>query len=220
MRSRVGAIRLTRATVALSVGLVLLAAALTVVLSGSPTVLARANATPAEEPIMKAAGGDGACQGGEAVPGGTTAVRLTLVAILGPRVTVTIASGGRRVAAGSTGSGWTAGSVTVPVAVAHPLASARVCFALGRSVEAAEVGGAATTPIIAARSLAGRVLPGRFTVEYMRPAAGSWWSTAETVARRMGLGHDPAGTWLAVLLVGAMAATVAAASWLLVRELR
>jgi hypothetical protein len=219
MWRRVWTVRATRATVALGAGLALLAVALAVVLSGSPTVLASANSTPADEPIMQAASGTGACQGGEAVPAGTTAIRLTLVAIIGPRVTVTVGSGVKRLAEGSVGSDWTAGAVTVPVAFAHPVAYARVCFALGRSVESVEVGGAAASPTAVARTLQGRALPGRFTVEYMRPTKGSWWSMAKTVARRMGLGHAPSGTWLAALLLVAMAAIVAGASWLLVREL-
>jgi hypothetical protein len=220
MWRRIGTVHATPATVALGLGLTLLAITLAIVLSGSPTVLARTNSTLAEEPIVQAAGGSGACQDGEAIPAGIAAIRLTLVAIVGPRVAVTVESRGRRVAGGSVGSGWTAGALTVPVALAHPLAAARVCFALGRSVERVEVGGAATSPAVAARTLTGRVLPGRFTVEYMRPASGSWWSMAESLARRMGLGHAPAGTWLAALVVIAMGATVAGASWLLVRELR
>lgn len=211
---------MTRVTAALSAALALLAIALIVVLSGSPTELARANSSPPEQPIVRAAGGEGACQGGEAVPAGTSAIRLTLVAILGPRVSVTVDAGGRRMAAGSVGSGWTAGAVSVPVTVAHAVRSARICFALGRSVEAVEVGGAPRSQVVAARTLSGKVLPGRFTVEYLRSSGSSWWSLARTVARRMGLGHAPSGTWLAALLALAMGASVGVASWLLVRELR
>jgi len=83
-----------------------------------------------------------------------------------------------------------------------------------------EVGGAGAGPATAARTLAGDRLPGRFTIEYMRPASASWWSSIETVARRLGLGHAPSGTWLAVFLLLAMGTVVATASWLAVRELR
>jgi hypothetical protein len=220
MWGRVRALDLSPLRVTLAVALGLLGVGLVLVLSGSPTEVARANGAPAEEPIMQAGTGAGACQGGEAPPAGTTAVRLTLVAILGPRVNVTVSSGGRRVAAGSVGSGWTAGSVTVPIAaLSHPLRQARVCFTLGRSVEKVEVGGAASGAGSAARTLTGDALPGRFTVEYMRPAASSWWGSAKTVARRLGVGHAPAGTWLAALLLAAMVAMVGGASWLLLREL-
>jgi hypothetical protein len=36
----------------------------------------------------------------------------------------------------------------------------------------------------------------------------------------MGLGHAPAGTWIVLLLAAVMAAVLAGASWLTVRELR
>jgi hypothetical protein len=220
MWGRVRALDLSPLRVALAVALGLLAVVLVLVLSGSPTELARANGAPAEEPITQLGAGAGACQDSETLPAGTNAIRLTLVAILGPHVDVAVSSGGRRIAAGSVGSGWTAGSVTVPIAtLAHPVRDARVCFTLGRSVEKVEVGGAARGAGSAARTLTGGALPGRFTVEYMRPATSSWWGSAKTVARRLGVGHAPAGTWLAGLLLLAMAAVVAGASWLLLREL-
>jgi hypothetical protein len=209
-----------RVSVALSLGLALLAIALAVVLSGSPLVLAHANQVPADEPIYKATGGSGACQPGETVPAGVSAIRLILVAVVGPRVSLTVGSPGGPVTSGSVGGGWTAGAVTVPVKpLAHPVGSARICFQLGGSAEAVEVGGSAARPALAARTLTGKVLPGRFTVEYMHRAHGSWWSTGETVARRLGLGHAPSGTWLAVLMLLAMGSVVAGASWLVLREL-
>jgi len=212
---------LTRVSVALFAGLALLAAALILVLSGSPLVLARANPVPPDEPIVKAGGGTGACQDGEAVPAHVTSIRLILVAVVGPRVHVTVGSGGRTLTSGTASSGWTSGAVTVPLAALdRPLGSARVCFALGGSAEAVEVGGSAAGPATAARTLDGRVLPGRFTVEYMKPGSASWWSSIETVARRLGLGHAPSGTWLAVILLLAMGAVVASACWLAVKELR
>jgi hypothetical protein len=212
--------RSTRVIAALAGGLALMALALAVVLSGSPLVLAHANPVPPDEPIVKASGGLGACQDGETLPARTTAIRFTFVAVVGPRVTATVSEGGRVVAAGSAGSGWTSGAVTVPVsAPARSVAGARICFKLGPSAEAVEIGGSAAGPRTAARRLDGRPLAGRFTVEYMRPGASSWWSQAETVARRFGLGHAPSGTWLALLLLLAMGATVATAAWLAVREL-
>ena len=209
-----------RVTLALALGLATLAIALVVVLSGSPLVLARANPVPADEPVYKAAGGSGACQSGETVPAGVSAIRLIFVAVVGPRLSLTVSSPAGAVTAGSVGSGWTAGAVTVPVKpMSHPVASARICFRLGSSAEGVEVGGSAAGPAVAARTLSGKVLPGRFTVEYMHRARDSWWSSGETVARRLGLGHAPSGTWLAVLLLVAMGSVVTGASWLVLREL-
>jgi hypothetical protein len=42
---------------------------------------------------------------------------------------------------------------------------------------------------------------------------------AETVARHVGLGRAPSGTWVVLLLLIAMGAVLATASWLLLREL-
>jgi hypothetical protein len=211
---------MSRATIALGVGLVLLAVALALTLTGSPLVLAHANANPADEPILKATGHSGACQEGEVLPAGISAIRLILVAVVGPQVNVTVTSGNRLLAAGTTGSGWTAGAVTVPVkSLSHIVADTRICFKLGRSAEGVEVGGSKASGASAARSLDGRLLPGRFTVEYLHRGSSSWWSSAKTVSRRLGLGHAPAGTWIALFLIAAMGGVVASASWLVVKEL-
>jgi hypothetical protein len=211
----------TPATVALAVGLALMAIALAIVLSGSALVVAHANNSPADQPILRATGHTGACQEGEVLPADISAIRLILVAVVGPSVSITLASGGRQLAVGVTASGWTSGAVTVPVkAPPRAVPGARICFKLGQSAEGVEVGGSHTSAALAARTLGGKVLPGRFTVEYMRPGKGSWWSSAQTLARRIGLGHAPAGTWLALLLVASMGTVLATASWLLMRELR
>lgn len=206
---------------ALAAGLALLAIALVVTLSGSPLVVAHANNTPADQPILRATSHTGACQDGEVLPAGISAIRLILVAVVGPSVSVTLTSGAHPLAAGVAGSGWTSGAVTVPVkALPRAASRARICFKLGQSAEGVEVGGSHTGAALAARGLDGKALPGRFTVEYMRSGKGSWWSSAQTVARRIGLGHAPEGTWLALLLIASMGAILATASWLLMRELR
>ncbi len=81
-------------------GLVLFAIALVIVLSGSPMVVTHANATPANEPILEAGSGSSACQAGEALPAGITAIRLTLVAAAGPRVSLSVLSGARVLTSG------------------------------------------------------------------------------------------------------------------------
>jgi hypothetical protein len=209
-----------RTTAALAAGLLLLSIALLVTLSGSPVVVARANSTPVDEPILEAVGDTGACQDGEALPAGVTAIRLTLAANIGPQVSVTVLSGARVLTGGTVDSGWTSGDVTVPVkALARPVSHARICFKLGRTVETVQLGGQRTSAALAARSLQGKPLRGRVTVEYMRTASASWWSMAETVARHVGLGRAPSGTWVVLLLLIAMGAVLATASWLLLREL-
>lgn len=212
---------MTRAAVTLAAGLALVAIVLLVTLSGSPTVVVRTNGTPAGEPIREIGSGVGACQSGELLPAGVSAIRLTLVANAGPRVTVTALAGSRVLAGGTASSGWTAGAVTVSVKpLSRAVAGARVCFKLGAAPEKVQVGGSRTSAAVAARYLGGGVLPGRFTVEYMRSGAGSWWSMLRTVARHMGLGRSPSGGWVALLVALLMGATLAAGSWLAVRELR
>jgi hypothetical protein len=212
---------MTRAAFVLAAGLALVAVGLVVTLAGSPTVVVRANGTPADEPIREIGSGVGACQSGEVLPAGASAIRLILVANAGPRVTVTALSGSRVLARGVAGAGWTASAVTVSVnPLRRAVAGVRVCFRLGAAPEKVQVGGLRTNTAMAARYLAGGVLPGRFTVEYMRSGGSSWWSMLRTVARHMGLGRSPSGSWVALLAALLMGATLAAGSWLAVRELR
>jgi hypothetical protein len=206
--------------VALTLGLVSLVVALVVTLSRSPTVVASINSTPVEGPILEGGSGTGACQDGEMLPAGISAIRLTLVASVGPRVSLTALSGAHVLTGGSIGSGWTSGNVTVPVKpLAHPVSGARICFELGRSPETVQVGGGRAGAAPAATDTNGNTLPGRFTVEYMRAGHDSWWSMAETAARHLGLGRAPGGTWVALLLLVAMGTALVIALWLVLKEL-
>lgn len=213
-------LRLTRTTGALAAGLALLAIALVITLSGSPLVVTHTNTTPASEPILESGRGSNACQAGEVLPAGISAIRLTLVAAVGPRVSLSVFSAGRVLTSGVTASGWTSGAVTVSIkALPRAVAPVRICFKLGPSAETVQLGGSRTSAATAARSLSGAPLPGRFTVEYMRRGDSSWWSLAKTVARHMGLGRAPSGTWVALLVLLLMVTAVATASWLVVKEL-
>ena len=203
---------------ALAGGLTLLALALILTLSGSPTVVARTNGVPANQPILEAKTSS-ACQARESVPAGTSAIRLTFVAAAGPRVSVSVVSGGHTLASGTTGSGWTSGAVTVPIRrLSHPLYGATLCFGFAHAAETVQMGGSATSPATAAHS-SSKPLPGRFTVEYMRAGPTSWWSLATTVAHHFGLGRAPAGTWVAWLVLLLMLSAVALACHLILREL-
>lgn len=220
MASSACEVHVTRAKLALVVGLALMAIAIVVTLSGSPLVVAHANGTVPNEAIVETSNAAEACQGGEVLPAGISAIRLTLSSVAGPRVSLSALSGTRVVAGGAVGSGWTSGAVTVPVRpVAHAISDVRICFRLGPTVETVAIDGSPTPAAVAARDRAGAPLPGRITVEYMRSASGTWWSAASGVARRIGLGRAPSGTWIAVLLVVLMGAAVASASWLVAKEL-
>ena len=85
--------------------------------------------------------------------------------------------------------------------------------------ETIELVGAPASESTAARARDG-VLSGRLRVEYLRPGAASWWSLAPEVARRMGLGRAPSGTWIALLVLVLMASIAAACARVILRELR
>jgi hypothetical protein len=209
-----------RTAVALAVGLGLVAIAIVVTLSGSPLVVAHSSGVPVDFLVGESKGESVACQEGESVPAAITAIRFRFESDAGPRVSVSVWSGGRLLSSGTAPSGWTSGAVTVAIKpLAHPVRGARICFALGHSAETVNVDGTQTSAAVAARGGDGEALPGRFAVEYERPAHSSWWSNVKEVARHLGLGREPAGTWIAFLLVALMVASVLGASWLLLREL-
>jgi hypothetical protein len=212
--------KVTRVTGAITVGLVLLLIALVVTLSGSPLVVAQTNGTLAAKSLAEGTSGVHACQSGELLPAGTSAIRLTLVAAVGPQVSVSVLSGNQILTSGVTGSGWTSGAVTIPVKpLPHAVSNVRICFGLGPTAEAVDLVGSSTSNTVAARGSTGVSLHGRFTVEYMKPGSSSWWSSARTVARHLGLGRAPSGSWVALLLSVLMGTAVATAVWLLVKDL-
>jgi hypothetical protein len=206
--------------IALAAGLALVAAAIAVTLSGAPVAVVGANSSSPIGTFAETTNRAGACQGGEVLPAGVTSIRLTLASAAGPWVRVHVLQGSRVLTGGIAGNGWLAGAVTVPVrALAHPVSQARICFTLGPTVESVGIVGEPTNPDVAARSRAGKALPGRFRVEYLRAGSSSWWSQALKVARRIGLGRSPAGTWVVLALIALMVAVVAVASRLALREL-
>jgi hypothetical protein len=205
----------TRVAVALALGLAGIVVAVAFVLSGVPVRVLNTNSATDGSTAVAIPGGGGLCQGGEALPRGTSALRLALEATVGPEVTVAVRSGGRVIARGTHGSGWTGGDVTVPIAkIARTTPAASVCFVLGTTRELVLMVG---RPL---RTASGAAAPGaRMGVEYLAPGNRSWWSSALSVARRIGLGHAPSGTWVMLLLAALMAIVVALASCLYVREL-
>ncbi|HEV3322534.1 MAG TPA: hypothetical protein VG147_10160 [Solirubrobacteraceae bacterium] len=210
------------ARVGLAVGLALSAVAAAIVLSSSPPVLAGTNGViPVPyPPLTSVPGGGGGCQADEAVPGGTSAVRLSLEASAGPRVSVAVWVGGRAIARGVSAQGWLGRVVTVPIVpLVRTVHHATVCFSFAGAEERVSLLGVRTPPRSAARSST-RTLPGRIAVEYLRPGSSSWWSLAPSVARRMGLGRAWAGTWVAAMVALLMATGIVLASWLTLRESR
>lgn len=194
--------------IALAASLLLLALAIGATLTRAPPSVARWNAieTPVEFGRVTRQFAD--CQGNEALPAGTTAIRLSLDAVLGPRVRVRVLQGTRLLTSGERGAGWTAADVTVPVhRVARTAYGVRTCFALSPREESVGL----TGERLAHPSPA---TPGAIKIEYLRPGTSSWWTLASTVAAHLELGHTWSGDWLPVFLLAAMVAIGAAVSLL------
>jgi hypothetical protein len=206
--------------IALAAGLAITAAAVGVTLSGSPPSVAATNGISGEETLGSTRQSVSACQGGEALPSGTSAIRLAFIAEIGPRITVTALSGKRVLTHGTRRAGWSGGVVTVPVRrVAHASSGVNICFTLGPTVEPIRISGSSTPAAIALSTPEGQKLPGRMRIEYLRPDDASWFSLLPSIARRMGLGHAWAGTWIVFALLAAMAGAMTLGSWLILREL-
>jgi len=204
---------------ALAGGLALLLAAVAVTLSGSPARVLSTNSIAPSDEVAMLHGGATVCQPERALPRGTSAVRVTLESVIGPRLLVSASSGARVLASGARGSGWTGADVTVPLRYDAPSAAdATLCVTLGEDRETILMLGETSRPAIAA-SDGGETLQGRMRVEYLAPGPHTWWSQALPIARRLGLGRAPSGTWVAGLILALMAAVAALAAWLALVEL-
>ncbi|HEY3827722.1 MAG TPA: hypothetical protein VGL57_00870 [Solirubrobacteraceae bacterium] len=210
-----------RIRLALAAGLLLIALAAARTLAHAPLVVTLDNSLVTHETLVSTTAPATACQAGEILPAGTSAIRLGLTTALGPRVRVTVWSGSRLLTEGVHGPGWEGASVTVPVrpVASRTLAPVRVCLRLDLLNGPVSMLGWDTRHAIAATG-GGKRLPGRMHIEYLRPAQASWLSMASATARRLGFGRAASGIWNAVL-VGALAALLVAIScWLVTRELQ
>jgi hypothetical protein len=190
-------------------GLTLVAIAVGLTLARSPTTVIATNGIAEEGEVAGTTNAAKACQTGETLPGGTTAIRFALIAEIGPRVAVTVTVGDSVVTHGARGAGWTSASVTVPVArIARTTPDAKVCFALSRPLEVVTMAGRKTSTALAATA-GSQKLTGRVAIEYLRQGSASWLSLIPTIARRMGTGHAWPGVWIVFVLLAGMASTVA-----------
>jgi hypothetical protein len=206
------ALSLVRRRSALAVGLTVLAIAIVAVMSQSPPVVSRTNASRITGPVATVTHDFRTCQDDELLPAGTTEIRLSLEALLGPPVLVRVIHHGVVVASGSVGAGWSRQSVTIPVkALGRPAADTSVCFTVAARNETVYVKGAPDTRVRDAGT------DGRIRIEYLRPGGRSWWALAPSVARRMALGRSPSGVAVVVGVLAAMLALTAIVSWLAVR---
>jgi hypothetical protein len=206
---------------ALATGMALITVAGVLVLSRSPPVVLASNSIEPNSELALTGNDANACQGRERLPGGTTAIRLSLAAFTGPAVTVRAVSGTRTIAAGEHGSGWDGKTVTVPVkALSVPISPVKICFAVSTvGAEPVKLFGSDTKPAVAARSGGGEALRGRLTVEYLGDGHASWLSLLPTVARNMGFGRAWSGAWVAFLVALLMLGATAIVLRVVAREL-
>jgi hypothetical protein len=205
--------------VTLAVGVAILIAVCAYVLTRSPPRVVRAGPTPTG--LVTSFSGDGeACQGREALPAGTTAVRLSIAAYVGARIHVAVYSGSQILTEGSRNPDWTGSSVTVPVTPLRESASnVSVCFDISPNSESLFLLGRQTAASEGMSVPDGESVPGRLEIEYLGPGQGSWWSRLLPVARHMGLGRAFSGTWIVLLIAAMVAAVGVLAGRLALREL-
>ena len=207
--------------IALAAGLTLLVAGIGVALARSPASVSHTSGIPTEEArIVAVDHGATFCQSGELLPAGTTAIRLWWFAFTGPRVRVTVYSGGRAVTGGERGSGWTSREVTVPVRpLARPVSGATVCGSFQLRDEHLTVFGQPSSAADAAREGSKR-LGGRMVIEYLHPGTRSWASLAPSILSRMGLGRASPGSGIVLLALASLATIVGLSSYLVLRDVR
>ena len=214
-------------------GAAVLAAVVAVTLAQAPPRVVRIGA-----PGAKAVGPEGVsgiaivagdayiCQGGEVLPRGVTAIRVSLWAFFGAPVRVAVFQGSRLLTRGARGANWTTDSVTVPVApLAYTATGVKVCTAVGPNGQPLQVlgptvrQGQATISLNESSTSRRNGLGGRLAIEYLAPAQGSWWSRILSVARHLGLGRPFSGTWIALFVAALMAGATVLTVRLTLREL-
>lgn len=204
---------------ALTVGLALTAVAVVTILSRSPLTIAGTNSIPAKFNAELEKGDVGSCQPAGTLPAGTSAIRLAIEArAVGPMVTLRVLSGAHVLTEGQQGPGWGAApTVTVPVKrLSHAVANARICTAIGPTVEPFRFRGT-RVPSPTARATAFEDVA--LSMEYLRPQPKSWWSLASSIAYHMGLGRAVGGTWIVFLALALMLTVAFLALRLTLREL-
>jgi hypothetical protein len=202
-----------RKRISLALGLALTAIAVAAVVSRSPAVLARTNGVSVAAPIAEVSGAYQACQAHEELPRGTSAIRLSLEALLGPRVRLRVLRGRRELTGGEQAAGWSRQAVTIPVeALPQAATDVSVCFALTPKDETVRIKG------VRARGRHGAAANSRIRIEYLRPGARSWWALAPSVLRRAAFGHATSGDWIVWAAIAGMLIVTAIVSYAVLRE--
>ncbi len=208
-----------RIRIAIAAGLALTLVAVSVSLARSPLVRVGTDGTPLPTEIGASSTPTTVCQGEETVPAGTTAIRVSLLSLLGPKIKLIASSGGQTVTSGEIGYGWTGAVVTIPVRRVigtHP--HTKICTSLAKRQQLVNLRGA-NTKFSPAVTEGKQVLAGRMRFEYLRPDSKSWLSLALPTARRIGLTVG-GGSAIVVIPFMLLLSMVGLTSWLLTRDLR
>jgi hypothetical protein len=205
--------------IALGVALALVAVAVGAVLAHKPLVVVGNNGVQA--PLYRngsVAVDTGSCQAGGTLPGGTSAIRISIGANVNPEIAVKVFAGTRLVTQGQRGAGGGLNaSATIPVRrVPRTVHGARVCVTLGASQEVMGIRGIATRPEVDGLF---RLQDLKLGMEYLRPGSRSWWSYVSSIAYRFGLGRAAGGTWIGFFVIALMLAVAGLATRLVLREL-
>jgi hypothetical protein len=211
-----------RVQIAVAVASALIVVALGITLASAPISVAGMNSAARRlEPFLVIGKRIRACQQGEVLPRGTTAVRMHVLAEIGPRVKVQLLQGAQTIAHGETAPWWGGNAVTVPVnALTTTRSGVTLCFELQLvSDEQIDLSGEVTKGARSAH-VGSKALRGRLAVEYLHRSSSSFLSLAPQIARRIGLGRGGAGTWIMLPIAAAMAAVMALSLRLLLRDLR
>jgi hypothetical protein len=204
----------------MTLGALIIAGLLLGVLLQTPERVIASNSVTIAGELGSAPSGSTVCQAGERLPASTQTLRVSLAGYLGPEVSLSVLRGGVAVARGEHHAEWVGGSLTFGLRPAiRSETAATICITRDSTRRALSLLGGESAP--GAVATEGRTpLAGRMRVEYLTRGNRSWLASAESVARRLGLGHSPGGTWIVLLLVAMMACACVLGTRLLIGEER
>ncbi len=209
-----------RVAITLASGLALIALVLVAVLLQAPRKIISTNDVPVSQGLGLLSPNTTVCQANERIPPSTAALRMSLIAYVGPAVSVTVSHQGQILARGHRNAGWVSSTLTLPLKRQVTTSTqATICLTRGGGAAVAGLEGN-TAPRALAATVNGKPLSGRLRIEYLAHGHQSWLSLAKHVARRLGLGHSPSGTWIVLPLALIMTLAVTLGAWLLLREAR
>ncbi|HTW43261.1 MAG TPA: hypothetical protein VMD79_13205 [Solirubrobacteraceae bacterium] len=207
--------------ITLAVGFTAMALAVGLSLLRSPATLTRTNGVADDTQTAVAATSESAvyCQPNEELPAHTSAIRISLVASIGPRTRLYVLSAGHVLTSGEQGAGWTGSALAVPVRqLARAVPAATVCVAFRLRDGMLFLLGEDTPPDRAARE--GRfALPGRMRVEFVSPGTRTWASMIPAIVRSIGLSHDGDGGLIVLVVLTLLALLVGLTTRLLLTDL-